>query len=318
MKFTLYCWSLSLCFSSVIYVCRLCVSVVCMALVYNAAAADCHDSHSDVRWRIASSRTTQLVRSGGHVSETRVQYERDKSTCQLVLYRSVFCWHYRRRCTSVPSRRTHRVVRTPSQHSHKYDHVRNVTYRYDIHVHVLDTSPHPRYDLTIKGYYVLINTHSGGPDPPVGTPKCGTDPDWSKTPSWCHVLSIIVPDGTLWCARPVLSYAFRMSYRTGRSVSHYDLHIASVTVDDDGVYTCVDKAGMGQTASASLSVLPRRSTQRRQITVSSSLTTSSLTSHSRFSTQQQGNVPPPITWLRCSFMRLLFAASWLAGALRVD
>lgn len=88
------------------------------------------------------------------------------------------------------------------------------------------------------------------------------------------------------------SYAHRVNIltnttTTGRSVSHYDLHIASVTVDDDGVYTCVDKAGMGQTASASLSVLPRRSTQRRQITVYSSLTTSSPTSHSRFSTQQQ-------------------------------
>jgi len=45
----------------------------------------------------------------------------------------------------------------------------------------------------------------------------------------------------------------RFSY--GVAAQHYDLHIKPVLAHDAGVYTCVDMAGMGQRANASLSVL---------------------------------------------------------------
>lgn len=38
-------------------------------------------------------------------------------------------------------------------------------------------------------------------------------------------------------------------------MSRYDLHIKSVRLSDEGVYTCVDKAGIGVSASARLTVL---------------------------------------------------------------
>ena len=55
----------------------------------------------------------------------------------------------------------------------------------------------------------------------------------------------------------IINYYYGIvSYRDDASLSHYDLHIKSVSVEDEGRYTCVDEAGMGVSASATLSVLP--------------------------------------------------------------
>ena len=70
-------------------------------------------------------------------------------------------------------------------------------------------------------------------------------------------------------------------------MARYDLHIKSVSDEDEGLYTCVDKAGMGVSASATLSVLPRVTTQRRP-TVRLFQTTSSMTRRSLPTTQRKG------------------------------
>jgi len=61
---------------------------------------------------------------------------------------------------------------------------------------------------------------------------------------------------------------------------NYDVHIDPVTVQDAGVYTCVDQAGIGMKASATLSVLspstsqPSPRTTRQLSRMATSLTTS--------------------------------------------
>ena len=70
-------------------------------------------------------------------------------------------------------------------------------------------------------------------------------------------------------------------------MARYDLHIKSVSDQDEGLYTCVDKAGIGDSASATLSVLPRVTTQRRR-TIRLFQTTSSMTGHSLSTSQHKG------------------------------
>jgi len=77
-------------------------------------------------------------------------------------------------------------------------------------------------------------------------------------------------------------------YRDGPSLARYDLHIRSVTVQDAGVYTCVDEAGMGMSANATLSVLPYTATQLRETTHVLTTTHTLTISHSLLSTHEQG------------------------------
>jgi len=71
------------------------------------------------------------------------------------------------------------------------------------------------------------------------------------------------------------------------TATHYDIHIDPVMARDEGVYTCVDNAGIGVKASASLSIL-RPSTSQASPTTRLSSTASSTTTRPYFTTHAAG------------------------------
>jgi len=86
---------------------------------------------------------------------------------------------------------------------------------------------------------------------------------------------------------PSLSFLFRLQYSDGAKTAQYDIHINPVTPQDAGVYTCVDEAGLGAKASATLSVVPPSTSQPSSTTRVSS-TTRYTTRLSLSSTHDEG------------------------------
>jgi len=71
------------------------------------------------------------------------------------------------------------------------------------------------------------------------------------------------------------------------AAQHYDLRIKSVLAQDAGVYTCVDSAGMGQRANATLSVRAQVLTTLEQRLTTDSTAASSMSRHT-LSTRHSG------------------------------
>jgi len=78
-----------------------------------------------------------------------------------------------------------------------------------------------------------------------------------------------------------------LQYSDGAKTAQYDIHINPVTPQDAGVYTCVDEAGLGAKASATLSVVPPSTSQPSSTTRVSS-TTRYTTRLSLSSTHDEG------------------------------
>jgi len=71
-------------------------------------------------------------------------------------------------------------------------------------------------------------------------------------------------------------------------VAQYDLRIKSVRLQDEGVYTCIDKAGMGMRKSATLSVLLTSTSTTHRQTTTMLLSASSLSRYFQANSRRQG------------------------------